>query len=397
MASLSKHKADCTTWLGHDFEQVHLWLDEFARTAGATHRRFRHHKEGVEEAGRLFGRLGLQAALIHVLRDCRNIPSERDYASGTVDALGLPNAWPVAAYSQYSEEEFSALVNFNLHGPTGVLLWSFVGNENEVAGLLQGATRFSPEEAKVRLSEWEKARAARSALTPLPAPLEPLASPAGPAADFLSGLANQPLMKLLQQQFGGVKFVLAPVDRLISPLALIDFQYVEELRAELAGDDDLSVAKFSLPLSSSMPVRLSIDPATNSVTIVSEQKTLTLGAVSVQQVPEVGMQINFLVTTSAVQVIVSKVGERLYLRGGIHRAYLLASMGKKHIPCALVEENQLAALASAYPSFSPSVLQAERPPLLADFFDRSLSAEVPLRQTQKVIRIVGQDFLVPIG
>lgn len=121
MASLEQHKGDCVRWLGSECEQVNRWMDEYFAIHGASHRKFRHHKDGIEDAKRLFGDIGAAAALIHVLRDCRHVPSAQDYAAGIVDALGLRKEWPIAACTLYAEEAFTALVQHELHGPTGML------------------------------------------------------------------------------------------------------------------------------------------------------------------------------------------------------------------------------------------------------------------------------------
>jgi hypothetical protein len=107
MANLEQHKKDCFSWLGAEFEGVHKWLDEFFTVYGPEHRKIRHHREGVEQARAKFGDQGADAAIIHILRDCRNVPKEEDYATGVVDKLGLRREWPVAAYINYTEEAFS--------------------------------------------------------------------------------------------------------------------------------------------------------------------------------------------------------------------------------------------------------------------------------------------------
>jgi hypothetical protein len=78
MASLQQHMKDCEHFLGAPFEEVNRWLDEFMPKVGANHRRFRHHREGIKEAGRLFGEAGAKAAIVHILRDCRNIPTANE-------------------------------------------------------------------------------------------------------------------------------------------------------------------------------------------------------------------------------------------------------------------------------------------------------------------------------
>jgi hypothetical protein len=97
MAPLHQHMDDCQLFLGAPHERVHRWLDEYSAIAGATHRKFRHHWEGVCEAERLFGKDGAKAAIVHILRDCRNVPRAGDYRSGVADALGLRAHWPASA------------------------------------------------------------------------------------------------------------------------------------------------------------------------------------------------------------------------------------------------------------------------------------------------------------
>ncbi len=81
---LEDHCNDCIEKLGQPFREVHLWLDEFARKYSHEnkykHRKFRHHKEGIEEARKLFGDAGAKAAELHILSDNRGwIPDKSDY------------------------------------------------------------------------------------------------------------------------------------------------------------------------------------------------------------------------------------------------------------------------------------------------------------------------------
>jgi hypothetical protein len=53
------------------FEEVHLWLDEFAgsKEYGMRHRRKRHHEEGIKEAVNLFGEEAREVARQHIISD----------------------------------------------------------------------------------------------------------------------------------------------------------------------------------------------------------------------------------------------------------------------------------------------------------------------------------------
>ncbi len=69
---------------GARYEKVHTWLDEFASLYPLhlkyKHRKHRHHKEGVEEARKLFGDIGALVAEQHILLDNEGwLPEKKDY------------------------------------------------------------------------------------------------------------------------------------------------------------------------------------------------------------------------------------------------------------------------------------------------------------------------------
>jgi hypothetical protein len=74
MARLTVHKLDCVYYLGQGFEEVHRWLDEYAKQYPVEvfedqHRSFRHNKEGVEEVRKKWGDRAADAARLHIARD----------------------------------------------------------------------------------------------------------------------------------------------------------------------------------------------------------------------------------------------------------------------------------------------------------------------------------------
>jgi hypothetical protein len=70
MASIDEHCRDCLASLGNEYKEVNAWLDEYAPTMGLHHRVMRHHKEGVEEARKIWGDDAAKAAEIHIMKDC---------------------------------------------------------------------------------------------------------------------------------------------------------------------------------------------------------------------------------------------------------------------------------------------------------------------------------------
>jgi hypothetical protein len=128
---------------------------------------------------------------------------------------------------------------------------------------------------------------------------------------------------------------------------------------------------------------------------VSSQKNLAVLPVQVGEIPGAGMEVKFLVVGTPQLIIVSRVRDRFYLKSGIHRAYLLASLGLKEIPCVMVDESEVPTIVGVYPAFTPSILAQERPPLLIDALNPAAALDVPLVKTQKVINISVEELVLP--
>jgi hypothetical protein len=79
MAHLELHCRDCEAILGDRHEAVNRWIDELFSLFGPQHRRYRHHWRGVREAEALFGKEGARAAIVHIVRDCGGVPTDRSY------------------------------------------------------------------------------------------------------------------------------------------------------------------------------------------------------------------------------------------------------------------------------------------------------------------------------
>ena len=133
-----------------------------------------------------------------------------------------------------------------------------------------------------------------------------------------------------------------------------------------------------------------------SVTIVSSSRTFAVANLRVQQASDGTLEIVYTVANSANLILVSRIGNRFYLRNGIHRAFLLAGMGVKELLCLVVNDNQVPTLIGGYPAFAPAVLTQLRPPMLMDFFSEQLALTAPIQRMNKIVRVSVQDFLVPV-
>lgn len=395
MASFDQHAKDCQRFLGDRCEPVNIWIDEYFRTHGPYHRKFRHHWEGVREAGAKFGQVGYDAAVVHILRDCRNIPYRDDYDSGRVDALGLQKNWPVTAYIKYEDQDFETLVMNNLLGTTGTVLWAFI-NPHVLPQLLVGMSRLTPPDIEHVLPKHAEAVTGLNTLQPIEPAALPQRSLSPKLADYFGRISNSPMMGQLKQIFPMADLAYVRIQDLISPLVYIDHEYVEELRPELASLDDDDVAKFALPETANLPVKAVLDPTMRNVHFISINKTLSIGPAQVVNTGG-GVEVRFFVGANLSAITVSKFQDRLILRNGIHRAYVLARLGVTEIPCIFSPEDTLPNLMmTAYPAFIPQTFLLPRPPMLLDFFNEQLCLQVPLQKTRKVVKISAEETILPV-
>jgi hypothetical protein len=68
-----EHCSESILLFGKPFEEVHLWLDEFAGKPpfGMKHRRLRHHLAGIMEVERKYGKEAALAARQHIISDLK--------------------------------------------------------------------------------------------------------------------------------------------------------------------------------------------------------------------------------------------------------------------------------------------------------------------------------------
>ena len=395
MASLAQHMRDCHRLVGDPCEDVNRWIDAYFSEFGPFHRFKRHHREGVLEAQAIFGERGRRAAIVHVLRDCRNIPRSKDYEDGTVDKLGLIAKWPVTAYIRYPDDAFERLAMYSMNGPEAVFNLGFIRSEDDLQRLL--ATQGVAEDASqcdAILQQWRRSVDARSRLLPLSElKISPLADAQQPYVDELS---KHPLLVSLRQQFPTANVQRVEPKSLINPLVWLDLEYIEQLRAELIETDDLGAIKVAIPTQISVNARIALDSDGRGVSIVSPQQSVAVMPPMIGQLPGVGMAVTFNVVGTPQLILASRVNNRLYLRNGMHRAYLLASVGIQQIPVVIFDEPALSPVITAYPSFNLEILEAERPPVIADLFNEDLTARIRTLRTKKVARIRVDETMLPL-
>ena len=68
-----EHCEESIRLFGRSYEEVHLWLDEYAGKPpyGMRHRKKRHHQQGIYEAEQKFGPNAARAARQHIISDLK--------------------------------------------------------------------------------------------------------------------------------------------------------------------------------------------------------------------------------------------------------------------------------------------------------------------------------------
>jgi hypothetical protein len=159
-------------------------------------------------------------------------------------------------------------------------------------------------------------------------------------------------------------------------------------RVSAAGADDvISVATVSLP--APVPAKLPVqhDSIHNTWTISSPNPNLRILDSFAGQSP-LGMRgfgFNVGITPSFVQV--GRVGPRLLLRDGHHRALGLLNRGITTVPALVRSFASLAELEGPADMLSADVLLGDRPPTMPDYLDDAVSAAVTRPAARKVVVI----------
>lgn len=185
---------------------------------------------------------------------------------------------------------------------------------------------------------------------------------------------------------------LVPVHLLITPQWYINLSFVEQLRQRAPRLDDLEGA---LAFAFTEGVELDDFWCSNGAMMVS---TSSIGQPRVNQVE--GRRISAHEVEVVVRVHsrpnyleVAKIGSRLVIVNGIHRAAALMQAGFDRIPCLLT---QVDGLFDIIPPGAlgmvpePRLMRHERPPYIADYFDAQAAPRFQQRTTYVIAKITPQ-------
>ncbi len=112
--------------------------------------------------------------------------------------------------------------------------------------------------------------------------------------------------------------------------------------------------------------------------------------------PPVKMQaITLLVFMGMSYLQVVQYRDRSFIRDGYHRAAGLLQRGIFVAPCIFIEAQSFEQIGSPVGSFTYETLFGDRPPTLGDFWDDEVARTIQQVAVRKVIRVRGEEFVVP--
>ena len=172
-------------------------------------------------------------------------------------------------------------------------------------------------------------------------------------------------------------------------------------RVEATSTEPDGLFAVTLPEQEQIELQGGFDKVQNAFTTSSLNPNLRIGGFSVvESQSPTGTPtrlLGFALTLGSNLVQLAEYRGRWMVRDGYHRLYGLMRRNVKFAPVIVVKARTFEETGAARPGFfSYEVLYGEQPPLLADFLSDDYSAEVPVQDVRKVIRIRAEEFVVPV-
>lgn len=225
-------------------------------------------------------------------------------------------------------------------------------------------------------------RAARGAESLWPA-LQP------PPARWQEHLARVRQRALFQRLFASRTwhFAAVPVSALLTVQPYLHATYALKRGAAVA--DDAGLLEACLPVA---PEGLELwggasEGEVPSASFFTRDPNVRITAAVVERQPH--LQVTFSIGKTAVFLQATRLGSRLYLKNGTHRALGLAARGIDLLPCVVVDANDDEDLPRI---LRPSVLTGAQPPRLVEFLDPDYYLSYPWQDRVKFIRLVPEEF-----
>ena len=210
---------------------------------------------------------------------------------------------------------------------------------------------------------------------------------------FIAQLQNHPAATGMFAEGWTVKIV--DLRRVCSLQQQVHAEQAAERVASVDPASLTSIAEVTLPTPAETPLPAQYDETRNIWIISSGNPNLKIAGRFNGPVQPGVIGFGFLITVPASHMQVARHHGRYVLRDGYHRAFGLLQRGIDRAP-AFVRDYGVGELGLGPGLFPTDVYLGERPPLLVDFLNDDVAADVQLPVAQKMIVISGME-LSPIG
>jgi hypothetical protein len=160
-----------------------------------------------------------------------------------------------------------------------------------------------------------------------------------------------------------------------------------ELLTSLREDDLGSLATVTLPIATQSRQAVVYDAEQRAWSVSSENLNLQVLAEASAEAQPAGHVFGFIVGVLNSVLQVGHFKGRYFCRDGHHRAYQLLRKGVRHVPAVVREFEAHQELAPRPGLFTKEICVGTRPPVLADFLDDAVSADVWHPASRKVVTI----------
>ncbi len=250
------------------------------------------------------------------------------------------------------------------------------------------------------LEKTESGLADTATCAPLPAALAPL------AAHVRAHPTYRKTYDTLPSEFGMVE-----LDKLVVCQNSVTWTFVDAIAARIgAKPKPRKLFEFCMPLTQRHPEVRGQAVGTQRYVFRSVSNDFRFHEATLLRPEQIGGYDSFGPVTGAVGIMlgygsnllsVIRVGKRLLLHNGYHRACALRALGVTHVPCVITPvatQDELEVIAKSSVVRNPDFyFKSHRPPLLRDYFDPRIRK--PLT-THKLVRVIEvsykvKEYLVP--
>lgn len=216
--------------------------------------------------------------------------------------------------------------------------------------------------------------------------------------EHVEEVSNQPAFpEVVQQRRWSFRAV--EIDKLVCFQKHVDIDYATGLAKDLNFADADTLIEFCLPLRPARrQIAKTVDPYQNVYTIFAPNMDFRILGMEEAEDPVTKRKLfGFAVGFGVRFIQVVHFANRYFLKNGYHHVYALGRNGVKHVPCILIEGENLEDTGAGRPGFFPDdLLLSARPPTFADFLESRIAAELQMRPVTKIVRVKAEEFVLPV-